>query len=166
MLWKKLSGISIPDLENDPYMFAKDMLSGPARDVEKYGLGELKPLIGWLEDNMKPSEEVVLVHGDYHHSNVIVRPDHSMVVIDWSNIGLSDFRIDLGFTTTMEILMSGGGSVQGVVDVYEQISGRKVKEIEYFMILSNLYNIMRMYSAAVNYEITGISLDTLIEAIK
>ena len=127
---KNLQGVTIPDLKSDPFMIAKGFISGPKGRIEKYGLDELKPLIKWLENNMKPSEEAVVIHGDYHHSNVIIKPDNTLVVIDWSNMRVSDFRIDLGFTATIEIVMSGCGTIQSVVDIYEEISGKKVKDLD------------------------------------
>ncbi|PVG81192.1 phosphotransferase family protein [Nocardioides gansuensis] len=51
-----------------------------------------------LEAAIPPQEEVTLVHGDFHLSNVIVAPDgsHVRAVLDWELCTLGDPLADLG----------------------------------------------------------------------
>ena len=87
-------------------------------------------------------------------NNVIITPEKEIFVIDWADIKIGDFRHDLGFAIVTT--SSAGEDVkEAFLDLYEKISGVKVSNIEYFMILSILHNILRCYSAILNPTITG-----------
>lgn len=74
-----------------------DFLSNSKNRIYKYDVNELKPLVKWLEENKVDSDESSLLHGDYHMNNVIATPEGKIVVIDWADIKIGDFRHDLGF---------------------------------------------------------------------
>ncbi|MHA2031807.1 MAG: phosphotransferase family protein [Candidatus Kariarchaeaceae archaeon] len=156
--WKiHFSDRTPPDIESDPYYIIKQLMRNPKDLIEKYDIKEFKPLIAWLENSIQdhPSNEVVLVHGDYHGMNVIVRGNGDLVTIDWNDVKLGDRRQDLAFSivatdSAMEIPMK-----DSLVTLYENIAERKIEGLEYFMVLSVLVNFIRVYSMLFNYEITG-----------
>ena len=152
--WEKhLLNIKKFSLEGDPYSYVDRVMAFPKEMVKTYNMVELQPLIDWLEDNKVKSEKLSLIHGDFHMNNVILTPDHELVVIDWADIKLGDFRHDLGFAIVAT--SSGGEDVTtSFTDIYERLSGTKVHHIEYYMILSILFNVLRCYSALTNPEIT------------
>ena len=115
---------------------------------------ELIPLIDWLERNKVKSQKLSLLHGDYHGNNVIVTPNGKIVIIDWADIKLGDFRLDLGFA--IAATSSAGENIQqNFVELYQSFSGDKISDIEYFIILSILHNLLRCYSALINPRITN-----------
>jgi aminoglycoside phosphotransferase (APT) family kinase protein len=153
--WKShFSNVGKPDIENNPYTFVEQVINFPKEMISKYNVTELKPLIEWLEENKEKTEDLVLLHGDYHMNNVIATPEGKLVIIDWADIKVGDYRLDLGFAI---VTMSSAGEDLSLnfISLYEKFSKNKVKNIEYFMILSNLYNLLRCYSALTNPEITN-----------
>jgi len=48
-----------------------------------------------------------------------------------------------------------------IVSAYEQISGSKVENLSYFMILANTFNLIRFYSGINNPTITNETEDTM-----
>jgi aminoglycoside phosphotransferase (APT) family kinase protein len=146
--------IESPDLIKDPYIYVDKLLSLPKELINQYDVLDLKPLVTWLEDNKVKSEQSDLLHGDFHMNNVLITPENSLKVIDWSNIRIGDFRHDLGFSIVAT--SSAGIDVKkAFTDLYETHSGRKVKNIEFFMILSILHNLLRIYSGLTNPQITN-----------
>jgi len=60
-------------------------------------LPELRFLTRWLEAHRPPPAPLVLVHGDFQAGNVMVRPDGSLVAVDWELARVGDPREDLGW---------------------------------------------------------------------
>ena len=89
----------------------------------------------------------------------MVQDDSELRILDWSNISIMDFREDLGFTTVG--LCIGANLEYKIADSYEQISGTKVDNLAYFMILANIFNLIRFYSCANNHSITNETEDTV-----
>lgn len=138
------------------------ILATPKYLIHKYDIKELIPLLEWLESNklkIIPSSPV-LIHGDFHANNVFVNKQQKLVVLDWSNAKINDFRIDLAFAITSSEGVGGFELKSILITLYEQKSSQKVNDIEFFMILSNFNNLLRMYSLAHNYEITGENEET------
>jgi len=143
-----------PDLESNPFILVENKIAFPRKMVVENKIAELIPLIEWLEKNKVKSEKLSLIHGDYHGNNVIVTPSGKIVVIDWADIKLDDFRLDLGFA--IAATSSAGEDVSKIfIELYQSFSGEEVIDIEYFMILSILHNLLRCYSALINPEITN-----------
>ncbi|MCE7736258.1 MAG: phosphotransferase, partial [Candidatus Heimdallarchaeota archaeon] len=90
--------------------------------------------------------------GDYHSNNIIVT-DNDLYVIDWTGISLNDMRFDLGFAIVSLEAFSNEKYISSVIKLYEDKSGLEVNSIEYFMILSSLHNMIKIYSCAFDYGI-------------
>lgn len=69
-------------------------------DTER-GLSESNPLMryvrAWLDANRPPPMDLVLCHGDFQASNILVDPDGRFQVIDWEYAHIGDPREDLGW---------------------------------------------------------------------
>lgn len=129
--------------------------------IEEYQIDELSGIIDYLEkelDHISFTSRVVL-HGDFHANNVLITDSDDLFLVDWANVYLGDFRIDLAFSITA-FNSAMGDMTNMFVKIYESISGKSVKQIEFFMVLSNLFNVLRFYSCAVNHEITSESENT------
>ena len=153
------SQIPIHNIEENPFALIDRTLSNCNNLVRKFpdDLVELIPLIQWLEENKtkNPCTKLVVIHGDYHPFNVIVNEDNQLIILDWTGINISDFRRELGFTAVLTTLIANQDLITIISNYYEELSGIKVENLDYFMVLGNLFNIVRFYSVARNYDITN-----------
>lgn len=153
------------DIQKIPYAPIDACLTRRRTFFDKYpdDLQELRPVIDWLEKHKQnnPCEKLVVVHGDYHGQNIIVQENQDFKILDWSNADISDFRRDLGFATVATGSMVGEDLAPMIAGVYEEISEIKVENLNYFMILDNLFNMIRFYSGINNPRITNENEDTM-----
>jgi len=153
------------DIETNPYAVIDQTLKGTKAAMEKYpkDLVELGFLVDWLEEKKtdNPCRELVVIHGDYHPYNTIVDENNLLQILDWTGVDISDFRIDLGFATTVLSSAFGKNLASDFARFYEGLSEKKVENLEYFMILSSVWNILRWYSGINNPSITNESNDTM-----
>jgi aminoglycoside phosphotransferase (APT) family kinase protein len=159
--------IPSPDFQKNPFAPIDQILKHRRLIIEKYPeeLNELKPVFEWLENNKtnNPCKKAVVIHGDYHQANIIVQENQEYRILDWTGININDFRMDLGFSAVTigcfpkyeKIVGSKKKLTQMIVNTYEQISGSKVENLPYFMILTNTYNLLRLYSIINNPTITN-----------
>ncbi len=158
--WKKdfgfLSGYYI---EENHHLFVSHQLSHPKRIIDEHDIEMLVPVINWLEENQPVMGEPCLLHSDYHAMNVLVRDDDSLVTIDWANVKLGDYRYDLGFAVLVLNSMIPGLSNE-ILDAYQRISGKQVDNLEYFTVLSSIWNLLRVYSGVFDYSVTGENEET------
>jgi aminoglycoside phosphotransferase (APT) family kinase protein len=133
--WKNfVSGEEQARLQN-PYRLIDSYLDWLRATAETFpDLTALMPVIDWLQARRDdvPCIRPAPVHWDFHPGNVILTPEDSMVVIDWTQIQVSDPRFDLGWT----LLLTGayaGEEVRGLIlSEYERISESSVEQLAYF----------------------------------
>jgi len=153
------------DVQADPFAVIDQALNRVKVTLEKFpeDLAELRLVVDWLEENKSnyPCDELVVIHGDYHPINIVVDDEGAMQILDWTGINISDFRRDLGFATVA--LSSGLESnlASQFERFYEKISGKKVGNLGYFMILSSVSNLLRFYSGMNNTSITNETEETM-----
>lgn len=101
---------------------------------------EFDPVFDWLRERIvdvrfgQPS----VIHWDYHPWNILLTDDGAAFVIDWTNVKVSDFRLDLAWTL---LLMSTYGNPEGrerVLGEYERITGHSIEHIEFFDVVACL----------------------------
>ncbi|TGM58398.1 phosphotransferase family protein [Leptospira adleri] len=63
------------------------------KKAESYPAMEM--ILNWLEKNAKPSEDVVLIHGDFRTGNFMVTPDGLQGIVDWEFAHWGDRHEDL-----------------------------------------------------------------------
>ncbi len=142
------------DIRENPHLFFTYELGHPKKIIADHQVDALSPVIEWMEVNTVELEEPCLLHADYHVMNNLVRNENEMVTIDWANAKLGDFRYDLGFAV-LALNSMGLDLGDKLVLLYESISGKKVMNLEYFMVLSSLWNLLRIYSCVFDHQITG-----------
>ena len=72
------------------------------------------------------------VHWDFHPGNVILKPDGAAVVIDWTQIQVSDQRFDLGWTLLLVGAYSGEDVREMILAEYQRLTGAPVEQMAYF----------------------------------
>ncbi len=55
----------------------------------------------WFRQHDRPSDDVVVCHGDLHPFNLLVTADGHVTVLDWSNANLATRELDIGFTAAL-----------------------------------------------------------------
>jgi aminoglycoside phosphotransferase (APT) family kinase protein len=102
------------------------------------------------------------VHRDYHPENVLVRPDGSALVIDWTQITISDSRLDLGWTLILIGCVMGMAWRDRILHEYERQVGSPVVGIDYFEALACLRRLgVVIISAQLGPEVLGLRGDVL-----
>ncbi len=146
--------INKPDIESNPYIYTENLIRFPKEMIFQHNINDLKPLVKWCEANKVKTENLSLLHGDYHMNNIIITPKKKLVVIDWADIKLGDFRHDLAFAI-VATSSAGEDVLDTFTSLYQEFSRLQVTDIEFFMVLSVLHNLLRCYSALVHPHITG-----------
>jgi aminoglycoside phosphotransferase (APT) family kinase protein len=118
----------------DPYFLIDRELGrfdGYRRGIEQLGFG---PLLGWLLARREtvPCTRPGVVHWDLHPNNVLIAPDGSAVVLDWTQADVSDPRVDLGWTLILIGSEVGREWRDRILARYEELAGQPVEEIGYF----------------------------------
>ncbi|MHA1481047.1 MAG: phosphotransferase family protein [Candidatus Thorarchaeota archaeon] len=147
------------DIAENPHLFFTHELASPKRIIKDHGVDDLIPVIDWMETNQLDLGDPCLLHADYHAMNNLVRNSDEIITIDWANAKLGDCRYDLGFAV-MALDSMGFDHREQLVSRYEEISGQKIQNLEYFMVLSALWNLLRIYSCAFDHGIMGESAET------
>jgi aminoglycoside phosphotransferase (APT) family kinase protein len=147
------------DIAENPHLFITNELAAPKRIINEHRMGDLLPVIDWIESNEVSLGIPVLLHADYHGMNNLLKGPDTLVTIDWANARLGDCRFDLAFAVTF--LSSMGLDVRArVVAQYESFSGKKIRNLQYFMVLASLWNLLRIYSAVCDHRIMNESKET------
>ncbi|MCE7743459.1 MAG: phosphotransferase [Candidatus Heimdallarchaeota archaeon] len=163
--------IPLPNIQENPFAPIDRKLERSKKHLDKYpkDLKELIPVHEWLEKNKTnyPCEHLAVVHGDYHSFNILVTEDKDFKILDWNDVVISDFRMDVAYTATSESYTSKTQSSENrmkranqIVGVYEEISKNKVEGLPYFMVLNSTFNLIRLYSMINNTSITGENEET------
>jgi aminoglycoside phosphotransferase (APT) family kinase protein len=58
-------------------------------------------LLAWLEQRRPSLEPAVVCHGDIHPFNMLMMPDESFTLLDWTNANLCRRELDVGFTAAL-----------------------------------------------------------------
>jgi aminoglycoside phosphotransferase (APT) family kinase protein len=108
----------------------------------------LEAALDWLEANRPASaDETVLNWGDARLANVMYRDFEPVAVLDWEMACLGPPEVDLGWWWYMARYMteSGGHAPlpgfpdrNGTAALYEELSGRPVRDLDYYEIYAAL----------------------------
>jgi aminoglycoside phosphotransferase (APT) family kinase protein len=120
---------------HDPYVFIDGFLDLLRKETEFHpDLSAFAPVLDWLEArrDQVPCGRPAPVHWDFHPANVILKPDGSAVVIDWTQIQVSDPRFDLGWTLLLTGAYAGDEVREMILTGYQRILGVQVEQLAYF----------------------------------
>jgi aminoglycoside phosphotransferase (APT) family kinase protein len=122
----------------NPYSFADQALSLAFDYHGRFPEVGMLPVIKWLEArrHMVPSARPSPVHWDFHPGNILLRPDNSAVVIDWSGFGVSDARFDLAWSLLLVLSHAGAQMRDRLLQEYERITGESVEQLEFFEVFA------------------------------
>lgn len=132
----KLFNNNLP--ENEPYFFIDGMLAEAGQILARFPAFNGIALLDWITSRRslfactRPSP----VHQDFHPANILVSPDGSMKIIDWTNFDVTDYRFDLAWSLVLANAY-GGDLMRGLIlQGYERHAGKPAENIEAFEAIS------------------------------
>jgi len=102
----------------------------------------------WLRQDLPPSTETTLVHGDYRIGNVIFGPEGARAILDWELAHIGDPTEDLGWICVRswrfgndDKPVGGIGRREELWEAYEAAGGRKVDRdaVRWWEVFGNLH---------------------------
>jgi aminoglycoside phosphotransferase (APT) family kinase protein len=125
--------------EADPLRILTGWFSSQRRMIQQFEVPGFLDIIDWLERHIPPDGiKPVIVHRDFHANNVILNYRGQMIVIDWTQVGVFDYRADLSWTL---LIMGDFGQKQWadhILKRYEALTGKPVEYLPYFDVISYL----------------------------
>lgn len=104
---------------------------------------ELELVIGWLRAHYVPTDERVLVHGDFKPGNALLRDGRIVALLDWETVHIGDPLEDLGWilnpTRSREHQIVGHWQRPQIVAEYERLTGRRVDPaaLQWWVVFAN-----------------------------
>ncbi|MDI7229812.1 phosphotransferase family protein [Leptospira santarosai] len=107
----------------------------------------MEMILNWLEKRAKPSDDVVLIHGDFRTGNFMVTPEGLQGIVDWEFAHWGDRHEDLTWLCMRDwrfgkLNKEAGGFADRseFYEEYEKVSGVKPdpKMITYWEVMGNL----------------------------
>ncbi len=123
------------------------------------------PVLEWLEARREqaPCLRPAPIHWDYHPGNVLLRDDGSAVVIDWTQVEVSDPRFDLAWTLLLVGSHESAEWRELILGEYERLAGERVEQLEYFDVAACVKRLASVYfSLALGPEKLGMRPDAVI----
>lgn len=138
---KYAKGTEPPQDESELAKQAISMLAEGAKQIRQLGL---EPVLDWLEKNMPPSEHYVLIHGDYFLHNILINGGKIAAILDWETAQIGNAAYDMCTTALMLRVVDPSGEYAGVIlnavmEHYQQITGRELKHLDYYLILKSVF---------------------------
>lgn len=114
--------------------------------VSSLGIREAQPVLDWLRAHAGEVGEVrpAVVHLDYHMENLLIRPDDSVAVVDWTGGQVQDRRVDLGWTLLLMGMYDGWPMREALLGEYRRLAPWPVEAVEYFETLAAARRIFSM----------------------
>ena len=121
-----------------PRAVAERQLGQFRAHVEAFGMHGFLPALDWLQTRLGQVSDYRLsrVHWDFHPGNIILRPDGTPVVIDWTGPEVSEPRLDLAWTLLLAGAYLGADWRERILREYERLAGAPVAHLEFFDVAS------------------------------
>ena len=129
----------------DPYAPLDRELDRLRPYVERFPIPGFLPVIAWLEERRVPCRRPSVIHWDYHPANILLREDGSAVVVDWTQVDVSDSRFDLAWTLLLVSTHEGRAWYERILHEYERLAGAEVEQLAFFEVyacMKRLYSIV------------------------
>jgi aminoglycoside phosphotransferase (APT) family kinase protein len=149
LAWQPLvDDVSLYDTGN-PYIFIDRELSRWRSFFDRFPKPGFLPLFDWLERrrDQAPCLRPSLIHWDFHPANILLRPDGSAVVIDWTQLDISDARFDLAWTLLLAGTHGNTARRDAILQEYERLLGARVEALAYFEVAAC---VKRLFSVVIS----------------
>lgn len=132
--WRAVAVDTFDYDEKDPYQFVDQWLQSAWDQLERLELNSFDDTFKWLQDRRDsvPCTRPAVIHYDFHPNNILIKEDGSAVVIDWSNIDISDPRFDLAWTMLLVGSYESSAWRNRILESYERQAGSHIQELAFF----------------------------------
>ncbi|CAG0946978.1 hypothetical protein ANRL1_03510 [Anaerolineae bacterium] len=123
---------------HDPYTFGDEWFGIAHHFLEQFPDSGFRAVVEWLENRraLVPCYKPAPTHNDFHPGNVLVQPNDSPVVIDWTGFRISDARFDLAWTLVLADAYMGSEWRENILREYEHLSGEQVDALDCFIVFA------------------------------
>lgn len=83
-----------------------------------------------------------IIHGDYHHDNILIAADGRPCVIDWSCAALDDPRMDVAQSFVLAMTNGNPDGAHVFLAGYEELNGRPLPDFGFFSLLALTRRVM------------------------
>lgn len=106
--------------------------------LETHEPPSLHYVLDWLDSGQAEvsHERLSVVHGDFHPNNVLLCSDGAAFVIDWSNVRLSDYRMDLAWTRLIARAHDRPDRGETELRLYAQFARKPIRDLAYFEVIA------------------------------
>ena len=117
-----------------PYTFVDGWLAQVHRTLAQFHMPDADTLLDWLKERRHsvPCAVPAPVHLDFHPAQLLLREDGSAIVIDWTQIQVSDPRFDLAWTLMLVGAAEGWAWRDRILAEYERLAGAPIEELDWF----------------------------------
>jgi aminoglycoside phosphotransferase (APT) family kinase protein len=136
--WRPFADVDeLAHCEN-PYTFVDHWLDRFRDFQARFSAPGFVSTLRWLEERRDgvPCSRPAVVHLDFHPANVLLRDDGSASVIDWTQVSVSDPRLDLAWTLLLIGTYAGAEWRPHVLEEYERLAGTPVEGLAYFDVMA------------------------------
>lgn len=122
--------------ENNPTLLIEETLTHYRQQYTKFGLQGFLQILDWLDSHKTDiTVRAAVVHQDFHANNVFLCSDNRLVVIDWTQCAVSDYRIDLCWTLLImgDFAQTEWGKI--ILDAYAATSNYPIQDLDYFNVI-------------------------------
>jgi len=138
--WRPFVGDVATDDPGDPHTFVDRELDRWRPYLAGFPQSGFMAVMEWLASRrgQVPCLQPSPIHWDYHPGNVLLRDDGSAVVVDWTQLDVSDSRFDLAWTLVLLSSYEGAEWRERILKEYEGLAGARVEGIAYFEVAACL----------------------------
>jgi aminoglycoside phosphotransferase (APT) family kinase protein len=122
----------LPDLPLRPRPIAVDDFASDRREGRMPTSSLLRTADDVIRSLALPQGPTVFVHGDVWPGNTAWTDDITCTLIDWKTAGVGDPGVDIGELRKQMAITYGPEAIAGVVEGWEQASGRRATTIAYW----------------------------------
>jgi aminoglycoside phosphotransferase (APT) family kinase protein len=105
------------------------------------------PAIDWIKAHQSAirGTRLSLVHQDFHPWNVLLDAPSAAYVIDWTQVDLSDYRLDLAWTLLLVRAVLGDAARQVLLNEYERLQDGRVEDLPLFEAIAATKRLASIY---------------------
>jgi aminoglycoside phosphotransferase (APT) family kinase protein len=130
-----------------PYALVDRELDRTRPYLARFPIPGFLPVVEWLRErrDLVPCHRPSVIHWDYHPANILLCEDGSAVVIDWTQVEVSDSRFDLAWTLLLVSTNEDKAWHKLILHEYERLAGNQVEQLAFFetyACLKRLYSVV------------------------
>lgn len=128
--------------EANPNLLLDEDLADSRQWFQRFGIPGFTAVTDWLEAHKSEiTMQRAVIHLDFHANNVFLCDDDRLAVIDWTQIGVGDYRVDLCWTL---LIMGDYGQPhwkERILRIYCQEAAHPIEGLDYFMVIADTRNL-------------------------